>query len=787
MKRLAAIAGLTFFSLSVFTQSLGLISGIVTDGSTEQPLSGVLVRLNDGKNTITTDQNGYFAFEDLPEGNHLFGFSCAGYSEQSMTVSLAAGGTAGVTMVMLPAVIDLEGITVEESRIIPDMISELPYILVKISRDQIYETSVRDVGDLLRSSLNISGIRKGGANIDPVVRGFKSSQLNINLNQGVKVEGGCPNRMDPATAHIEPEDIRAVEVIKGPYSLRYGPAMGAVVHVQTFDIDDGNVPFIRINAMKGYETNWNGHREYLSVAAGNRTGFLNFSGSRKDYGNYKDGYGNQVFSSFMKTNFRGQVGIRPWKHHLMQFTAEDLKGRDVRFPSLPMDERSDDTKLFSLNYQIRPVTGFFEFLTLHAYRSDVLHEMDNKERPVSDTVVAITIVDALNRGARFEGGINMGKRKIIAGFDLEDIHKDGDRTKYFIRQPGLSVHVETIWNNARITNAGFFVQFTADFGSLDMVASARIDLNQATSDEVVVKNPMQAEIYRYSTDSISSGYANFSISAGATQKLSESLSVSFAMGRGTRSPDMTERFIVLLPIGYDRFDYLGDPKLKPETNNQVDLTLKFLKSQWGAFQLNGFFSLVTDYITGKRVPPAVQKPLTAGVLGVKQFCNAGTALLHGFEFSYTTSPLKHLGVDLNAALTRGTLKEAFQYVLNDAGQIVDDRLIDHDPLTEIPPFEATMGVYYKYFHNRLIPRINLRSVAKQNHVSEAQYEPTTPGFFLAGVSVQYKHNTHLNITAGVNNLFNKGYFEHLNRAIIGQIGNLTEPGRSFYINLFFKI
>ena len=36
-------------------------------------------------------------------------------------------------------------------------------------------------------------------------------------------------------------------------------------------------------------------------------------------------------------------------------------------------------------------------------------------------------------------------------------------------------------------------------------------------------------------------------------------------------------------------------------------------------------------------------------------------------------------------------------------------------------------------------------------------------------------------------LFDQAYFEHLNRNIIGTKYSLYEPGRSFYVNLFFKI
>jgi iron complex outermembrane receptor protein len=53
--------------------------------------------------------------------------------------------------------------------------------------------------------------------IDPVVRGFKYSQLNVQLNGGLRIEGGCPNRMDPATAHVDMNDLENITILKGPF------------------------------------------------------------------------------------------------------------------------------------------------------------------------------------------------------------------------------------------------------------------------------------------------------------------------------------------------------------------------------------------------------------------------------------------------------------------------------------------------------------------------------------------------------------------------------------------
>ncbi len=78
-------------------------------------------------------------------------------------------------------------------------------------------------------------------------------------------------------------------------------------------------------------------------------------------------------------------------------------------------------------------------------------------------------------------------------------------------------------------------------------------------------------------------------------------------------------------------------------------------------------------------------------------------------------------------------------------------------------------------------------VAAQNHVSEAMYEQESQGFVTAGLYFDLIFNRYLNISAGVDNIFDNAYYEHLNRNIIGSTNNLYEPGRVFYINLMFNI
>jgi len=43
--------------------------------------------------------------------------------------------------------------------------------------------------------------------MEPILRGFKYDQLNVQFDGGVHSANACPNRMDPAIAQISPEEI----------------------------------------------------------------------------------------------------------------------------------------------------------------------------------------------------------------------------------------------------------------------------------------------------------------------------------------------------------------------------------------------------------------------------------------------------------------------------------------------------------------------------------------------------------------------------------------------------
>ncbi|MCX6272587.1 MAG: TonB-dependent receptor [Bacteroidetes bacterium] len=653
------------------------------------------------------------------------------------------------------------------------IVKDKPFLIKTIRNEEIQKGAVRDIGDYLRSIPNVSGVRKGGAGIDPVVRGFKFSQLSVNVGGGLKVENGCPNRMDPVTSHVEAEDIESIEVLKGPFALKYGPSFGGIINLRTENPHPFEKFEVHANAMYGFETNWNGQKEHLSVLG-------------RNYGNYTsgkiEGKDTTFNTSFRKHNYTAKIGFSPTKNQSIIVSYDEIHGRDVLYPALPMDEKSDDTRMMSVDYHLRHMPGKLKTLDIKIYQSDVNHNMDNSLRATWATKQMVSIVNAVNTGGRAEFGMQFSKFLITTGLDVENIYKDGTRTMTMQMMGTTSTKRSNLWKAANIQNAGFFGECKTTFSSIELLGAIRVDFNNADSKDTL--KVISGGISYF--DKTNSKFTNFSASAGITKKFSKKMKLSLALGRGTRSPNMLERFIKLMAVGYDNYDYLGNPQLKPETNYEADLTLTYSGSKTGSAYINGFYSNVHDYIYSTMLPSTLIKPQTAGVLGVKQFVNVDYVTFMGFEFGYTSPADLKFGGSTIGSFTYGRIPEVTKYLITGT-QVTGETIIKDDALSEIPPFESTLNVFYKMVKGKLVPQLSIRAVADQHHVSQAFYEQDTPGFGLINFTVKYTVNKNMKVTAGINNILDKAYYEHLNRKIIGSTGNLYEPGRSFFVNLFLNI
>ena len=786
-KKLLLSIMVLFLSFKGFSQGSGKIIGRVMDSNSKKVLESANIFLMETEQGTSSNKEGVFKFQGLKEGTYTIKIKYLGYYDEQKKVTLKKGETKEITIQLKEDITFITGVEIRDDRIVNH-----PYSKITIKKAELDQEPVRDIGDFLRMMPNIGAVRKGGANLDPVIRGFKFDQLNIQLDNGQSMEGGCPNRMDPTSAHIEATDIEAIEVYKGPYALRYGPTMGGAVNLITINPRPFDKFQIHVKGNMGYESNWNGQRQHITILGGGQKVFFALTGNNALYGNYSDGDGNMVKSDFRKMGYTGKLGFSPAKNHIITFSYSEFYARDVSFPALTMDERTDNTKLYALDYKAENISEMISTVEFKAYFSDVDHTMDNNERGFSDTVSAIANILAQKMGYRFETGLDIAKGHLFVGTDFYRINKDGNRNKYMIGQnpkPNgmIPLKTEKLWNNAMISNYGLFAEYKKIKGSWEMVGALRYDFNQAQSDSISLLNMKGVDLIGTPADSTKSHFSNISFSMGVTRNITEKLSIGASLGRGVRSGGMVERFIISLPVGFDNYEYIGNPLLKPEANNEFDLILKYHDQKFGSIEITGFYSVITDYIGGVYIPKSIQKPLSSQVLGVKKFENLGTANMSGFEFGYASPSSNKWKITATAAYTQGTIDEVEVFEFDNSGNATSSQIVKNDPLAEIPPLDAKLNFSYKFMNGKLIPRLGYRFVAAQNKISTANLEPSSPFFSLVNFSLLYKYNNYLNVAAGVNNLLNTTYAEHLNRRVIGSDYRIPEPGRIVYVNLIFNL
>ena len=113
------------------------------------------------------------------------------------------------------------------------------------------------------------------------------------------------------------------------------------------------------------------------------------------------------------------------------------------------------------------------------------------------------------------------------------------------------------------------------------------------------------------------------------------------------------------------------------------------------------------------------------------------------------------------------------------------RTIDQEPLPGIPPLEARAGIR---FHERgRSPKwaieLALRMVDEQNLVAASLGEVPTPGFTTFDVRAYWQATKGILLIAGVENITDKFYREHLDPRSGFPGDELFRPGTNFYMGM----
>ncbi|MBK6507776.1 MAG: TonB-dependent receptor [Ignavibacteria bacterium] len=216
---------------------------------------------------------------------------------------------------------------------------------------------------------------------------------------------------------------------------------------------------------------------------------------------------------------------------------------------------------------------------------------------------------------------------------------------------------------------------------------------------------------------------------------------------------MSEQYAFYIFNRLDSYDYVGDPYLKNETVNQFELNVLAntgkLRLETSAF---GYF--FSDYILGE-VNESLSA-MTEGSRGVKIYQNIPSAKLLGFEQTadYQIS-----------SKFRAINNIQYTYGVDDLGEY----------LPQIPPLMGSLSI--RFSEQDYLLQAETVWAAAQRNVNEIYGESQSPSFVVFNLRGSLKLFEALSVDAGVENIFDMLYYEHLDWQ------QIPRPGRNLYVSL----
>lgn len=216
---------------------------------------------------------------------------------------------------------------------------------------------------------------------------------------------------------------------------------------------------------------------------------------------------------------------------------------------------------------------------------------------------------------------------------------------------------------------------------------------------------------------------------------------------------------------------MGDPALEPERSWQADLWVEGSYERV-SIDLNGFARRVDDYITlqptdlPKRLPLSPVSVVEGDSVFVFQYAN-GDASFFGFEASAT--------VLLARGLTGST---GVEYLW------AEDETLD-EPALGISPPGADLGLRYEAPSERFHAEAVAHLVAEQDRVATTRGERTSEGYTTLDLRAGARLPGGVELRAGVLNLLDEAYVNHLNANDPFTGRRIAEPGRVLFVDVAY--
>ncbi|MEM6286054.1 MAG: TonB-dependent receptor [Bacteroidota bacterium] len=211
----------------------GTVSGTVTDAATGDPLPGANVRIADTGTGAATDIEGRYRVPGVPAGEARLVASFVGYTADTLTVAVPAGGTATLDFELVSGVLG-DGVTVtaqlEGQLAAINQQRSANTIVNVVSQDRISELPDQNAAESVGRLAGVSIQRDGGEGSKVQVRGLNPALSSVTIN-GERIPGTDAGDRSVDLSLISADLLAGIELFKALTPDKDADAIGGTVNL----------------------------------------------------------------------------------------------------------------------------------------------------------------------------------------------------------------------------------------------------------------------------------------------------------------------------------------------------------------------------------------------------------------------------------------------------------------------------------------------------------------------------------------------------------------------------
>ncbi len=588
------------------------------------------------------------------------------------------------------------------------------------------------------------------------------------------VIGAGPNAMDSPLSYSSPLITESLEVYRGiaPVSAAIDTLGGAVkINLVKAELSNADEWVTGGEIQTGYSSNESGRTLGAILRAASRSHALMAFGDYQAGDDASAGDGSDIIATEYDKKIFGlsyQLGLERGSI-TVNYSYHDTQ--DSGTPALPMDIDFIDTDRFSISSNVEFDRWILESSIGY---TDAKHTMDNFSMRLNSVAAAFRRNDAAAETVDFSISLETGNW--LFGIDGYDASHDA-----VITNPNNPMFRVVNFNEVEDRRLGFFAEWNKQTNNSEIHTGVRFKKIRAdsglVSHHMAMMNPNIGDLVQRFNNADRS-VSDTGIDLVAQLKRGMGTHYKFIAGTAykTRAASYQERYLwfPLQATGglADGKTYIGNINLNQEKSLQAELGLDYSSARF-FFSPRMFYQRIDDYIQGTPVidPVTIMVGMMMGDPTPLEFSNVD-AHLYGLDMRW------HFRLSDNFRL-KGTLA----YVRGKRRDIKDN-------LYRIAPLNADIAFQHTgtHWNSALVWRV----YNKQDNVSATNNEAATAGYGVLGLTTNYSPTETLTIQAGVENLLDRHFLDHLSG--YSRVANSDIPlgtripgtGRSFWVSANFQ-